>query len=83
MGFIAGLIIGVLTGSLSIAFLLGASIGRREQEVYMEGYLAGQIERMKDNEVKKDKHCVGCIHIFDCKGKPHRNPCLNKERVKK
>ena len=33
-------------------------------------------------EVKKDKHCVGCKHFWTCKGKPHRNPCLNKE-VKK
>jgi hypothetical protein len=38
---------------------------------------------MKDlKEVKKDKHCIGCKHFWTCKGKPHRNPCLNKERVK-
>jgi hypothetical protein len=49
MGFIAGLVIGVLTGTVSLMFLMGASINRREQEVYMKGYLAGQIERMKDD----------------------------------
>ena len=49
MEFIIGLIIGVLTGALSIAFIQGASINRREQEVYMEGYLAGQVERMRDD----------------------------------
>ena len=49
MGFIAGLIIGVLTGALCIVFLMGASTTRREQEIYMEGYLAGQAEIMKDD----------------------------------
>ena len=33
----------------------------------------------KVKEVKKDKHCVGCKHFWTCDGKPHRNPCLNKE----
>ena len=47
MGFIAGLIIGLLTGALSLIFLMGASINRREQEIYMEGYLAGQAESKK------------------------------------
>ena len=37
---------------------------------------------MELKEVKKDKHCIGCVHFWDCKGKPHRNECLNKE-VKK
>lgn len=49
MGFIAGLIIGLLTGALSLMFLMGASINRREQEIYIEGYLAGQAEIMKDD----------------------------------
>ena len=47
MGFITGLIIGVLTGALSIAFIQGASISRREHEVYMEGFLAGQVDALK------------------------------------
>ena len=38
---------------------------------------------MKEKEVKKDKHCVGCIHLWTCMGKPHRNPCLNKENERK
>ena len=37
---------------------------------------------MKEKEVKKDKHCVGCGLFWNCKGKPHRNPCLNKVTVK-
>ena len=37
---------------------------------------------MKEKEVKKDKHCVGCGLFWTCKGKPHRNPCLNKVTVK-
>lgn len=38
-------------------------------------------ERMTDKKVvKKDKHCIGCKHFFTCAGKPHRNPCLNKEK---
>lgn len=48
----------------------------------------GIVERLKahlkgkimNKEVKKDKHCIGCKHFFTCKGKPHRNPCVNKER---
>lgn len=38
---------------------------------------------MTDNQViKKDKHCIGCKHFWTCKGKPHSNPCLNKEFLK-
>ena len=49
MEFIVGLIIGSLAGAFAIAFIQGASNNRREHEIYMEGYLAGQIERMKDD----------------------------------
>ena len=33
-----------------------------------------------EKEVKKDKYCIGCKHFFECKGKPHRGECLNKEK---
>jgi hypothetical protein len=33
---------------------------------------------MKDNEVKKDRHCIGCTRFWVCPGKPHRNACVNK-----
>lgn len=38
---------------------------------------------MKDKELKKDKHCVGCKHFWTCKGKPHSKPCVNKKVEKK
>lgn len=25
----------------------------------------------------KDKECVGCKKLFDCKGKPSSEPCIN------
>lgn len=37
---------------------------------------------MNNNNLKKDKHCIGCKHFWTCKGKPHSNPCLNKETEK-
>lgn len=27
----------------------------------------------------KDRDCINCVHIFDCKGKPSDKPCLNYE----
>lgn len=34
-------------------------------------------------ELRKDRNCIGCKRFFDCKGKPHGNPCLNKEEEKR
>ena len=42
MGFVAGLFIGALAGVATIMFMNGASKSRREHEIYMEGFIAGQ-----------------------------------------
>ena len=31
----------------------------------------------------KDRECIMCEKIFDCKGKPNKKPCLSFEERKK
>ncbi len=50
MGFITGLFIGATGGVIAMAFIQGASLNNREQEAYMEGYLAGQVEALKEGD---------------------------------
>ena len=49
MDILVAFIIGAFSGIAITLFVVGASIGTRENEAFMEGYLDGQ----KDKEVKK------------------------------
>lgn len=48
MEFLSGLIFGVLGGTLTLIFIQGSTKNKREYEIYMEGYLAGQAEAVKE-----------------------------------
>ena len=41
---------GTFGGASVTLFMLGASIANRENEAYMEGYLAGQVKGIMDKE---------------------------------
>ena len=47
MGFFIGMTVGLVLGGLMTAFVIGASRVNHENEIYMEGYLAGQVEALK------------------------------------
>ena len=49
MDILVAIFMGALGGALISLFMCGASMASREQEAYMEGFIAGQ----KDKEVKK------------------------------
>ena len=51
MGFFIGATVGMILGALITCFVIGASRVNYESEVYMEGYLAGQVEAMKGEDV--------------------------------
>ena len=44
MDILVALILGAFGGAVTTLFILGASMGSRECEAYMEGYLAGKNE---------------------------------------
>ena len=54
MGFFIGMTVGLVLGGLMTAFVIGASRLNHENEIYMEGYLAGQVERMR-NDGKEER----------------------------
>lgn len=38
----------------------------------------------EQKQLKKDRECIRCEHIFDCEGKPRNvNQCLNFKEVKR
>ena len=45
-----GLIIGAIGGAVAVSFMIGASRTNHENEIYMEGYLAGQVEALKEGD---------------------------------
>lgn len=48
--------IGAIVGAIIMAFMQGTSICNRETEIYMEGYLAGQVSAFKEvNALKGNK----------------------------
>ena len=47
MIFFIGITVGMILGALITAFIIGASRVNHENEIYMEGYLAGQVETLK------------------------------------
>lgn len=48
--FIIGLTIGAIGGALAMCFIIGSSRTNHENEIYMEGYLAGQVEALKEGD---------------------------------
>ncbi len=48
MGFFIGMTIGIILGAFMMCFSLGASRVTRESEIYMEGYLAGQVNGLRN-----------------------------------
>ncbi len=48
MDILVAFAMGSVSGALVMAFMTGASVVKREQEAYMEGYLAGQREVNND-----------------------------------
>lgn len=59
MGFVIGLFIGATVGVGAISFIQGASMNNREQEAYMEGFLAGQLE--KEREIQMEDYLASEI----------------------
>ena len=50
MEFVIGLIAGIIFGGLAMCFVVGASRLEKENEIYQQGYRAGQIARMKGEQ---------------------------------
>ena len=55
MELVIGLIAGIIFGGLTMCFLVGASRLEKENEIYQQGFRAGQVARMKGEENAKSK----------------------------
>lgn len=47
---VTGAVVGIITGTLTTLSLIGASRNNRDNEVYMEGFLAGQEDERSKHE---------------------------------
>lgn len=50
MDILIAFFMGTLGGGLVMAFMNGCTNANKENEAYMEGYLAGQVQAMKEGE---------------------------------
>lgn len=41
------------------------------------------MSKQEDFKLVKDRDCIGCKKLFDCKGKPRGILCVNKVDVKR
>lgn len=55
MGFFIGMTVGIILGALMMCFVVGASISNRENEVYMEGHIAGYAEGYAAGQNDKER----------------------------